>query len=72
MAYADTCLDATLYIHASDWYEKRERQRNFLRDQDRETRRCAFLYDSDADTMQEGMSMMVTIDILTAFGGILT
>ncbi|RKP05188.1 hypothetical protein THASP1DRAFT_32973, partial [Thamnocephalis sphaerospora] len=56
VAYVDTSVDLTAYVHTSDWYERRESQRNFLRDQDRETKRCAFLYDSDADTVREDMT----------------
>ncbi|RKP27396.1 hypothetical protein SYNPS1DRAFT_12720 [Syncephalis pseudoplumigaleata] len=54
VAFIETSLDITIYTHTSDWYERRELQRNFLHDQDRETRRCTFLYSSDTDTIREG------------------
>ncbi|KAI8057143.1 hypothetical protein BDF22DRAFT_227395 [Syncephalis plumigaleata] len=53
VAFIETSLDFTAYSHTSDWYEKRELQRNFLHDQDRNTRRCTFLYSSDTDTIRE-------------------
>ncbi|KAI9592098.1 hypothetical protein BDF19DRAFT_498830 [Syncephalis fuscata] len=60
VAYVETSIDFTAYTHTSDWYEKREQQRNFIHDQDRETRRCAFLYSSDTDTIHEALGDELT------------
>ncbi|GJJ73130.1 hypothetical protein EMPS_05488 [Entomortierella parvispora] len=44
IASLNCAFDVTVYIGAGDWKERREKQQNFVREQDRETLRCPYIY----------------------------
>ncbi|KAF9116860.1 hypothetical protein BGX27_009741 [Mortierella sp. AM989] len=44
IASLDCAFDVTVYIGAGDWKERREKQQAFVREQDRETLRCPYIY----------------------------
>ncbi|KAF9403909.1 hypothetical protein BGX21_007478 [Mortierella sp. AD011] len=44
IASLDCAFDVTVYIGAGDWRERREKQHAFVREQDRETLRCPYIY----------------------------
>ncbi|KAF9358563.1 hypothetical protein BGX26_001452 [Mortierella sp. AD094] len=44
IASLNCAFDVTVYIGAGDWRERREKQQAFVREQDRETLRCPYIY----------------------------
>ena len=44
IASLNCAFDITVYQGAGDWRERREKQQEFVREQDRETRRCPYIY----------------------------
>ncbi|KAG0238201.1 hypothetical protein BGX31_003337 [Mortierella sp. GBA43] len=60
IASLNCAFDVTVYLGAGDWRERREKQQAFIREQDRETLRCPYIYskkgqgrkgsDNDSDT----------------------
>ncbi|KAF9351329.1 hypothetical protein BGX34_000650, partial [Mortierella sp. NVP85] len=44
IASLNCAFDVTVYLGAGDWRERREKQQAFVRDQDRETLRCPYIY----------------------------
>ncbi|KAI1320557.1 hypothetical protein EDD11_000519 [Mortierella claussenii] len=44
IASLSCAFDVTVYIGAGDWRERREKQQAFVREQDRETLRCPYIY----------------------------
>ncbi|KAF9193555.1 hypothetical protein BGZ50_007333 [Haplosporangium sp. Z 11] len=44
IASLNCAFDVTVYQGAGDWRERREKQQSFVREQDRETLRCPYIY----------------------------
>ncbi|KAF9433956.1 hypothetical protein BGZ76_008757 [Entomortierella beljakovae] len=44
IASLDCAFDVTVYLGAGNWKERREKQQTFVREQDRETLRCPYIY----------------------------
>ncbi|KAF9208080.1 hypothetical protein BGZ49_009869 [Haplosporangium sp. Z 27] len=52
IASLNCAFDITVYIGAGDWKERREKQQAFVREQDRETLRCPYIYRRKGNDLQ--------------------
>ncbi|RUS20577.1 hypothetical protein BC937DRAFT_94898 [Endogone sp. FLAS-F59071] len=52
VAHLDSSLNVTIYRSTANWQDARRAQQNYIRMQDKDTRRCPFLYDPDEVAME--------------------
>lgn len=53
VAHLDSSLNVTIYRSTANWQDARRAQQNYIRMQDKDTKRCPILYDPDEVTESE-------------------
>ncbi|KAK9762234.1 Macrophage colony-stimulating factor 1 receptor [Basidiobolus ranarum] len=62
VANVETALNISAYVNTADWKDRRQKQQSFVRQEDRETLRCSFVYEDDTNTIYETSSIKVASD----------